>query len=248
MPPLAAVPDLDAELDTLYDLPLESFTKARNDLAARLRKAHQSEAAEQIRTLKKPTAVAWAANRLARDEPKLVARLLEAGERLRDTQQRALGGKAAADDVSDAATAERDAIRVLLAAARKRLGAKATPTLLDRLSRTLRAAAVDDQGRALLERGRLIEELQAVGFGPLEAVKPTKRRGDEVGRVARERVNALRAEARRLTAEARTAERAADDAARASQILREEAEQKRAEAERAANELAEAEEALRERR
>jgi hypothetical protein len=247
-PPLAAVPDLDAELDALYDLPLESFTKARNDLAARLRKAHQSEAAAEIRGLKKPSAVAWAANRLARDDPKQVTALLEAGERLRDVQQRALEGKASGDDVGDAAAAERDAIRALLASARKRLGSKATPTLLDRLSQTLRAAAVDEEGRSLLARGRLTEELKAIGFGPLEAVKPSKRRGDEVARVARERVTALRAEARRLTAEARDAEQAADEASRAAEILREEAEQKRAEAERAATELAEAEEALRERR
>jgi hypothetical protein len=247
-PPLAAVPDLDAELDALYDLPLEAFTKARNDLAARLRKAHQSEAAAEVRGLKKPSTVAWAANRLARDDPKHVVTLLEAGDRLRDTQQRAIEGKASADDVGEAAAAERDAIRALLTSARKRLGAKATPALLDRLSQTLRAAAVDEHGRALLERGRLTEELKATGFGPLEAIKPSKRRADEVARAARERVTALRAEARRLSSEAREAERAADDAARAGAILREEAEQKRAEAERAATELAEAEEALRARR
>ena len=247
-PPLAAVPDLEAELDALYELPLEAFTKARNDLAARLRKAHQSEAAEQVKALKKPSAVAWAANRLARDERAQVAALLEAGERLRDVQQRALGGNASPDDVSDASAVERDAIRTLLASARKRLGAKATPALLDKLSQTLRAAAVEDEGRKLLERGRLTEELKAVGFGPLEAVTPSKRRGDEVAHAARERVTVLRAEARRLTAEAREAERAAEDAANAAHILREEAEQKRAEAERAASELAEAEEALRARR
>jgi hypothetical protein len=42
MRPLAAVPDLDAELDALYSLPLEEFTKARNDLASRLKKAHRT--------------------------------------------------------------------------------------------------------------------------------------------------------------------------------------------------------------
>jgi hypothetical protein len=248
MPPLAAVPDLDSELDSLYDLPLEAFTKARNDLAARLRKAHQSDAAEQVRGLKKPTAVAWAANRLAREDRKHVSALLDAGERLRETQQRALAGEAKPDDVSDAAAAERDAIRALLTLARKRLGARATPALLDKLSQTLRAAAVDEDGRALLERGRLTDELKAVGFGPLEAVKPSKRRGDEVARAARERVTALRAEARRLTTEVRDAEHAAEDAAQAADILLEEAQQKRAEAERATRELAEAEDALRERR
>ena len=121
-PPLASVPDLDRELDALYDLPLEEFTKARNDLVSRLRKAHQSEAATEVRALKKPTVVAWAANRLSRDEPKLTAALLEAGERLRDTQQRALAGNARQDEVADAAAAERDAIRGLLSAARRHFG------------------------------------------------------------------------------------------------------------------------------
>ena len=247
--PLASVPDLDRELDELYGLPLEEFTKARNDLAARLRKAHQAEAAEVVHSLKKPSVVAWSANRLARDEPKLTAALLDAGEQLRTTQQRSLAGKAKPDEVATAAEAERGAIRALLGAARKRLGNRATPAMLDKLSQTLRAAAVDQEARALLERGRLSADLQAVGFGPLEAVKPARRGGGtEATRAARERVSALRAEARKLTAEARAAEREADDAARVSEALREEARQKRAHAERIATELAEAEEKLRARR
>lgn len=248
MRPLAAVPDLEHELDALYSLPLEEFTRARNDLAARLKKAHQADVAAAVRALKKPTAVAWAANSLVRTDRKLIGELLATGERLRETQQRALGGNARADEVAEASGAERDAVRALLAAARKRLGARATPALLDRLGQTLRAAAVDDGARVLLERARLTDELTAVGFGPLEAVKPTRRRGDEVGRAARERVTVLRAEAHRLAGEAREAELAAEQAERASAMLREEAEQKRTEAGRAATELSEAEEGLRKRR
>jgi hypothetical protein len=248
MRPLAAVPDLDAELDALYSLPLEEFTKARNDLASRLKKAHQDDVAAEVRALKKPSAVAWAANSLARGERELVGELLASGERLRETQQRALAGKAGADEVLEASASERDAVRALLAAARTQLGARATPALLDRLGQTLRAAAVDEVARSLLERGRLTDELKAVGFGPLEAVKPTRRRSDEVGRAARERVTALRAEARRLAEEAQDADLAADQAMRASTLLQEEAAQKRAAAERAAAELDEAEEGLRKRR
>jgi hypothetical protein len=247
-PPLASVPDLDRELDALYDLPLEEFTKARNDLAGRLRKAHQSEAAAAVRGLKKPSVVAWAANRLARDEPKLTSALLAAGEQLRETQQRAIAGNAKAEEVADASAAERESIRGLLTAARKHFGDRATSALLDKLSQTLRAAAVDEAARPLLERGRLTDELKAVGFGPLEAVKPAARRGDEVGRAARERVSALRAEARRLSAEAQEADQELADAERALESLREEAEQKRADADRVATELADAEGTLRDRR
>jgi hypothetical protein len=246
--PLAAVPNLERELDGLYALPLEEFTKARNDLVSRLKKAHQTEAADAVRVLKKPSVVAWAANRLAREDPKRVTALLAAGDRLRDAQQRSLAGNANADEVNDAAAAERDAIRGLLSSARTLLGDRATPALLDRLGQTLRAAAVDDQGRRLLERGRLTEELNAVGFGPLEAVKQVRRRGDEVARAARERVAMLRAEAKTLDAEARTAEKAATSAAEAARALAEEADQKRAEADRASAELTDAERSLRSRK
>ncbi|MFL5927104.1 MAG: hypothetical protein ACJ77E_09225 [Gaiellaceae bacterium] len=247
-PPLASVPDLDRELDALYDLPLDQFTKARNDLATRLRKAHQTDAAAEVRALRKPTTVAWAANRLARDEPKLTEALLEAGQQLRTTQQHSLAGKAKPDEVADAAARERDAIRALLSAARRNFADRATPALLDKLAQTLRAAAVDESSRGLLERGRLSEEVKAVGFGPLESVKPAKRRTDELARAARERVNALRGEARRLASEARDAERAADEAARTADRLRAEAREKREAADRAATELAAAEEAVRARR
>jgi hypothetical protein len=245
MPPLAAVPDLERELDELYGLPLDRFTKARNDLAQRLRKAHQGEAAETIKALKKPTVVAWAANRLAREEKRRVKALLAAGEQLRDAQQRALAGKAPPDEVADAAEAEREAVRALVAAARELLEGRASPQLLDRLSQTLRAAAVDPDARALLERGRLTDEVGAVGFGPLEAVKPARRRTDEVAQAARARVKELRAEAKRLAGDAADADRAAREAERAAALLRREADERHAEAERAATALAEAEEKLR---
>jgi hypothetical protein len=248
VPPLAAVPDLEHELSRLYARPLEEFTKARNDLVARLRKAHQSDAAAEVRALRKPTIVAWTANQLARSEPQLVARLLEAGSELRETQQRALAGNADAAGISDASDAERDAVRALVVAGRRLLGDRANAGLLDRLTQTLRAAAVDEEASSLLRGGRLTEELQAVGFGPLEAVPPRRRDADEVRRAAREHVNALRAEARKLAAEAREADEAADEAARAAEELREAAVAKREEAERAATALANAEEDLRSRR
>ena len=247
-PPLAAVPDLERELDWLYSLPLEEFTKARNDLAARLKRAHQGEAAAAIRSLRKPATVAWAANQLARSEPKQVKTLLEAGERIRETQQRTLAGEASAEELADATNAERAAIRSLLTSARSALGSRGTASVLDRLGQTLRAAAIDDAGRELLERGRLTEELTAIGFGPLEAVKPSRRRGDEIARAARERVTTLRATARSLAAQARAADEAAREAEAAAQILREEAVQHRVESDRAAQELADAEQALKARR
>jgi len=78
-------------------------------------------------------------------------------------------------------------------------------------------------------------------------VTPSRRRGDEVGRQARERVSALRADARRLASEVREAEHAAQESAQIAEQLRHEADAKRIEAEQAATELAEAEAELRRR-
>lgn len=245
MPPLAAVPDLDRELDTLYALPLGEFTKARNDLAARLRKAHQTEAAETVQALKKPTVAAWAANQLARAHSDHVAALVDAGARLRDVQQRALAGKASQSEVADATADERTAVRALVAAARKELGSRATSPVLDRLTQTLRAAAVDPALATTLVAGRLTEELQPVGFGPLEAVAPARRsKADSAAKAARERVKELRAESRRLATEAREAAQAAASAEREATRLRTEADERQAAADRAAKRLADAEDAL----
>jgi hypothetical protein len=251
MPPLAAVPNLERELDELYGLPLEDWTRARNDLANRLKKAHQDEHAEEVRRLRKPSVVAWAVNQLARRKEHAVAALLRAGEQLRKAQEDALRGRAGAADVSTAARAEREAVRDLVTAARELLdeaGHAASQATLDRVSQTLRAAAVDETARELLERGRFEEELRGVGFGSLAAVQPAPRpRTDEL-RAAREHAKELRAEARRLAKEARDAEAEAERLEHEAARAREEAEAKRVEAERAATELAEAEAALERRR
>jgi hypothetical protein len=248
VPPLAAVPDLERELDALYALPLNEFTKARNDLAARLKRAHQSDASAAVKSLKKPTNVAWTANHLARVVPDQVASLLEAGRRLRETQQQALSGEADPDEVAAATSAQRTAVRLLVGSAKRELADRATPALLDRLDRTLQASAVDETARDLLGRGRLTDEVTAVGFGPLEVVERRGPSPDDIARAARERLTALRSEARRLSAEARTAEASARDAERAAEVLRTEAAQLRSEADRAARDLAEAEAAFRTRR
>jgi hypothetical protein len=246
VPPLAAVPNLERELDDLYALPLEQFTKGRNDLAARLRKAHQAEAAESVRSLRKPTLAVWTANQLARAQPDLVAELVDAGARLRQAQQGALAGRGSQAEVTSAAAREREAVRALVAAARTVLSGRATSQVLDRLSQTLRAAAVEPRVAPALAAGRLAEELHPVGFGPLEAVAPKRRPQSARAQAAeRERLKALRADARRLVADARRAAQAADEAERDAARLRRTAEELAGEAERAATALAEATEGTR---
>src|SRR5919199_4011126 len=101
--------DVDAELDRLYGLPLDEFTGARNELAARLRKEGDADAAAEVRGLSKPSVSAWLANLLARRDPEGMRGLLDAGERLRRAQADALGG-GSADELRDASAAVRGAV------------------------------------------------------------------------------------------------------------------------------------------
>ena len=65
-------------VDRLYGLPLAEFTRARNEAAGELRKAGQRDAADQVKALRKPTAVAAAVNRLVREHRREVEQFLRA--------------------------------------------------------------------------------------------------------------------------------------------------------------------------
>jgi hypothetical protein len=211
----------DDEADHLYGLPLEEFTKERNALAKQLRDAGDRERAEEVKTLAKPTVAAWAVNQLARRNEVLLRGLLRAGERLRAAQEQALAGKGA-DALRDATREERDVVSRLVAEARKLLP-RPSQQLLDRIGETLRAAAVDDEARELLKRGRLTKELTgSSGFDALAGMpaapaarRAPKREDERTARKgalaeARKRVTELRKEAQERDREARTAEREAD--------------------------------------
>ena len=161
--PLAVVPELEAELDSLYAAPPADFTSARNDLAQRLKQAGQVEAAAAVKQLRKPTVPLWAVNQLARRHPEEVRALLDAGERLRVAQQAALRGES--EELRTATAEERKILQGLTqrgAELLRETGHSADPK---RIADTLRAAAVDESGRKLLQLGRLSEELEASGFG-----------------------------------------------------------------------------------
>jgi hypothetical protein len=164
--------NLENELDRLYGLPPAEFTSARESLAKKLRADGDGADAARIKTLRKPTAAAAVVNRLARDERMNVRALLTAGERLRDAQASLLRG-GPPDAVHKAANDERKAIAALLRAARKDSPGDA---VLRRVEETLRAAAVDEEARRLLELGRLTRELEPVGFGLAGMTVPLKPR------------------------------------------------------------------------
>jgi hypothetical protein len=230
--------DVAAELDRLNELPLGEFTAARDEAAKRLRADGRRELADEVKRLRKPTLAVWLVNRLARERALDVKRLLKAGEALAASQS---GGTA--EEFAEARREEQHALERLAAAARElaeREGAGAA--IVERAVQTMRAASLGAEGRELLERGRLTEELEPPGFDALTGLapapptkrttsRPKERRGERRRELeaARERVKELRAaererrkdareaakQAERAEAEAAGLRRAADDAAAA---------------------------------
>ncbi|SRR6266511_668678 len=242
-PRLAVVPELDRELDDLFGRPLSEFTTARNELARRLKKAGQEEAAGRVQALRKPSVPVWAVNQLARRHPDEVKELVDAGERLRKAQQAAFRGSGR-DAVREATTAERTATRTLTRLARDLLaedGRPPTRAVTDRIGSLLRSSAIEPEAAELLVAGRLSEEVDSTGFGAVAEIAPARpprakpRPKAHIERQRREQ------ERRRLKARAEQLERRAEEAderaARAEQAA-EEARSKAREARAAADEVA----------
>jgi len=158
---LAQSLELDDALDDLYGVELSEFIARRSALAKELRAGGRAEAAALMAAQRKPSVPAWIVNQLARRNRREVDLLLDAGHRAREEQREVLAGKQAKLDA--ALEQERDALRALLAAARE-LAPDANAATLERVSRTLRAAAVTEEGRELIARGRLERELDLPGF------------------------------------------------------------------------------------
>jgi hypothetical protein len=243
------------ELDRLFSLPLDEFTRARNELAKRLKQDGDADAAEQVRALAKPSVPAWAVNQLARHEPEGVRSLLNVGARLRSAQERSLRGEQAADEVRAAQAEERELLRVLTQRAGELLreaGRPATGATLDRVSSTLRAGTLAEPGRTLLREGRLTGDVEVSGFDAFAGIEvPAGRRrrtakdGDDLAerrRQKRELERQRRALVKRLgqlEARADAAEREAHRARTAANEAEAVAAQRRKEADAAAAELEE---------
>jgi hypothetical protein len=223
---VATKAEIEREVDRLYRLPLSEFTPARDELARRLRSDGNRERAEEVKKLRKPTAAVWLVNQLARERELDVQRLLKAGESLTRAQSKAAAGQSSRGFL-EARRDEHDALERLAKAAheiaaREGVGAAA----VTKATETLRGAALSGEGRRLLKRGRLTEELQPPGFEALtglQAVAParsarknkrskTDERAEKrrMQKDARRRVQQLRIEEREAASVVRAAEREAE--------------------------------------
>jgi hypothetical protein len=206
------------DVDQLYATPLRDFTRARNDLAARLKKAGRTAEAADVKRLQKPTVATWLVNQLARQGRQNVERLVKAVDRLRLAQ---LHDR---DALAQATEDQRAATRALLKRAEtiaEDAGLKVPAGVMARVSATLLGAAVDPHERENLQHGRLTSERQAPGFeafagtprGHLRLVPPAPKREEPApapakpSRPSREQVRRQREAERAARAEARERER-----------------------------------------
>jgi len=242
---------LEREIDRLYALPLDEFTARRNELAKRLKKDGDADAAEEVTALVKPSVPAWTINQLARRQKKEVQSLLAAGARLRKAQEKALSGGGSGALLA-AQAEERESVRDLTqraAAILEEAGRPPTRTVLERIRATLGAAVLTDPERAALKAGRLTSEIQVSGFEALTGIRPAPPAKDaprdELAERRRQKAERerkrkqLEKRARELADKAAAAEEAADQAEEAAADAREIADDRRRAADLAADELAE---------
>ena len=164
--------DLDSAIDDLYGQELDAFVGERNRVAAQLRKEGRRAEAARVKELRKPSLSAWAVNQLARRRRKDVDLLLDAGHRLASAQTAVLSG-GDPERFDEARRSQNEALKRLRGAAAEVLGDRASPGTLERVSATLRAAAVSDEGRELLARGRVVGDVETTGFEAFAGLAPT---------------------------------------------------------------------------
>jgi hypothetical protein len=147
--------DLDI-LGQLYSVEPKEFVLERKRLERSLRDAGRAEEAAEVAKLRKPSQPVFLANRLAREEPDLVAQLVEDGERLKTAHE--------AGDPEQLRAVQRDlAGRV----ARLVQRAQVSDAMEQRLAVLLRTAASGPDSADLLRRGVLSEELEPAAFDVL---------------------------------------------------------------------------------
>jgi hypothetical protein len=156
------------DIDDLYGVALDRFVPERTELAKALRKEGRREDAAEVAALRKPSVAAWAVNQLIRTQSRSVKDLFAAGDALRRAHEQAASGRGDAQALRKATQGERAAVDTLIGAARGLLtseGHELSPTVIDRVAETLRAAALDPDARSQVSEGRLERELRHVGLG-----------------------------------------------------------------------------------
>lgn len=227
------------QIDELYQLPLEEFTKARNALAKTLTGKDKKDVASLV----KPSLAMWVVNQLYwRDAPTYKA-LVDASEKLRDAHRAVLNGRKA--DTNKAAELHRTTLEKAFGkatATAQKQGVSLTDAVRDTARRTLAALPTDETA------GRLTREPAPVGFSLLTGVKPrpgaAKPRVDSPRPTIAAQAGPNREELRRRQLEARRLEAAATEARKQEEKARKKREKRDREIKKAEQALKDAERRL----
>ncbi|WP_105031069.1 transposase [Arthrobacter ruber] len=158
--------DLAEQAATLYVLPLDEFTDARNAAAKEAAQAGDRDLAAALRKLPKPASAAWLVNLLVSRRRDEVQQVLELGASLKEAQ--------AGLDRAQLHALGQQRQRLLAAVARQSLEAAAEvgydvgSGALPGVEQTLRAALADPAAAAAVLTGRLVRTLEASGWDPVD--------------------------------------------------------------------------------
>ncbi len=156
---------LNAQIDELYGLPLEEFTKARNTVAKGLSGTEK----KQVGSLVKPSLPVWIINQLFWHDAPTYKALIDAAEKLRAAHRLALsGGKADTrkPDQLHRTTVEKAFARAIGLAEKR--GVRLTDSVRETVRRTLAALPSDETP------GRLTRPPEPAGFSLLSGVQVRK--------------------------------------------------------------------------
>lgn len=173
--------------DALFQLPLTEFTAARNELAAKLKSDGDTETADRVKILTKPSISAWVANQLYWRHRKTFDRLLAAGDQFRKAQAAQLAGKSS--DMRAPLDARRDALgelTKLAGAVLRESGHPPSPDTMRRVMTTLEALATYGDADGAPRPGRLTADVDPPGFETLAALVP--QHGRRAGKIPAPRV------------------------------------------------------------
>jgi hypothetical protein len=155
--------NIQAQIDDLYGLPLDEFTKARNALAKTLAGSEK----QAVASLVKPSLAMWVINHLYWHNKPTYRALIDASEKLRAAHRAALSGRAT--DTRKAGELHKTTLEKAFAQSigtAEKKGVRTTDAVRETVRRTLAALPTDEPP------GRITREPPPAGFSLLTGIKP----------------------------------------------------------------------------
>jgi hypothetical protein len=150
----------------LYGLAPDDFTAARNGLAKGARAAGDTDLADDIQKLRKPTTAAWVLNSLVRQHRDEVDQVLALGAELRAAQ-----GVLAGDELRALDRSRRQLTHAVTEQARalaRESGHPVSAQVAGAVEESLRAAMADAGAAAALSTGLLTDAFTSTGLDPVD--------------------------------------------------------------------------------